>query len=223
MTSHDQDSDCVTDADGTCTICGVHHGCPCETCGGAGFHKDDCEETKALYAEEQALAAKFPVGARVRIIDSDLFAYIGLTGTVADYGIHSFPDELPLVGVQFDAPVVYPEPPYRDLVTRDGFYGDELTLLSAPACDGCGGPLGPDARDGECGCRLDSDGCVWTEDEDEDEDEDIAHLRDAKRKANDAFMAAISASSAAQVHILRARDAYLAAAERLYAAERRST
>lgn len=221
MTSHDQDSDCVTDADGTCTICGVHHGCPCETCGGAGFHKDDCEETKALYAEEQALAAKFPIGSRVRIVDSDIKEYIGLTGVVQDY---DFGDDVPLIGVLFDAPMINVDSPDgTGPATRDGFYEEELALLDAPACDGCGGPLGPDARDGECGCRLDSDGCVWTEDEDEDEDEDIARLRGAKRKANDALMAAISASSAAQVHMLRARDAYLAAAERLYAAERRST
>lgn len=133
MADHNQDSDCTVD-NGACTVCGVSHGCPCKDCGGIGFHEENCSEAGLVddsERERKRLQELFPVGARVRIIDSDLFAYIGLTGTVADYSIHSFPDELPLVGVQFDAPVVYPEPPYRDLVTRDGFYGDELALLQA--------------------------------------------------------------------------------------------
>jgi hypothetical protein len=176
MTDHNQDSDCTV-VDDTCTGCGVVHGLPCEACGGTGFHKDTCTET-ALYADERALAAKFPVGARVRIIGSDLTMYIGLTGTVVDY---DFSDEAPLVGVEFDAPL---EDAHAmdgsGLTKRDGFYDDELVLRDAPAADAS----------------------------------ESARLLDEKEAAYAAFMAAIDASNAAQNHVMHARDAYLAAAER---------
>lgn len=222
MTDHNQDLDCTVES-GACIVCGVGHGYPCEACGGAGFHKDACPEIDPKDAEERALAAKFPVGARVRIIGSDLEEYAGLTGVVRDY---DFSDEPSLIGVAFDVPVQRIDVPAGSgPSTRDGFYDDELVLLDAPACDGCGGPLGPDARDGERGCYIDSDGGVWTEAEDENdgEDDDIARLLAEKEKAYAVFMSALDASNAAQNHMMRTRDAYLTAAEQLCAAEHRST
>ena len=130
MTSHNRDSDCTVVND-ICAVCGVAHGDPCETCGGEGFHKDSCAES-----EERSLAAKFPVGARVRIIRSDLGVYVGLTGTVLDYDLSSFPDEPSHIGVSFDTPVARPDLlPFTARALRDGFYDDELVLLDAPAAE----------------------------------------------------------------------------------------
>ena len=42
MTEHVKDSDCTLDATGTCVVCGVYHGDPCEQCGGRGFHNQGC-------------------------------------------------------------------------------------------------------------------------------------------------------------------------------------
>lgn len=43
---HKTDADCRVDAvTSDCQVCGVHHGDPCETCGGRGFHVDGCPET----------------------------------------------------------------------------------------------------------------------------------------------------------------------------------
>lgn len=171
MTNHNQDSDCTV-VDGTCTGCGVSHGPPCEACGGAGFHELYCEE----------ITAQFPVGARVRIIGSDLVEYIGSTGTVLDY---DFSDETPLIGVRFDTPVQQVQAPDGSgPAVRDGFYDDELVLLDAPAA----------------------------------ESNEDARLLAEKEAAYAAFMAAIDASNAAQNNVIRARDAYLAAAERVDAA-----
>lgn len=39
---HDCDADCTV-VDGECVWCGVEHSDPCGTCGGRGFHGDDCE------------------------------------------------------------------------------------------------------------------------------------------------------------------------------------
>jgi len=231
MADHNQDSDCVTDADGTCTICGVHHGCPCETCGGAGFHKDNCEATKAQYAEEQALATRFPIGARVRVIRSDLDVYVGLTGTVLNYDLSISPDEPSLVGVSFDTPVTRTDlPPDAPRAPRDGFYDDELVLLDAPSaesnedarllagwerekegqptCGECGGTgeIGDGPTCEECsGTGFYNDTCAVNESE---------HLLAEKERLYAVFMAAIDASNAAQNHVMHARDAYLAAAER---------
>lgn len=42
---HTKDEDCVLSpgGDGTCDVCGVYHGHPCD-CGGRGFHKPGCAE-----------------------------------------------------------------------------------------------------------------------------------------------------------------------------------
>lgn len=41
---HTRDADCAPflRADGTCTVCGVAHGEPCDACGGRGFHAAGC-------------------------------------------------------------------------------------------------------------------------------------------------------------------------------------
>lgn len=41
---HTRDEDCdeFLRADGTCTVCGVAHGEPCDACGGRGFHAAGC-------------------------------------------------------------------------------------------------------------------------------------------------------------------------------------
>jgi hypothetical protein len=41
---HRKASDCTLDENKNCTVCGVSHGEPCPTCGGAGFHLEGCEE-----------------------------------------------------------------------------------------------------------------------------------------------------------------------------------
>ena len=45
---HAKDSDCAVGDDGCCIICGVSHSCPCEVCGGAGFHEPTCVELVEL-------------------------------------------------------------------------------------------------------------------------------------------------------------------------------
>lgn len=42
---HTTDADCVAHlVDDVCAVCGVHHGAACATCGGRGYHHDDCAE-----------------------------------------------------------------------------------------------------------------------------------------------------------------------------------
>lgn len=42
---HTQDEDCQVDPNtDLCVVCGVHHWDPCVTCGGRGFHREDCPE-----------------------------------------------------------------------------------------------------------------------------------------------------------------------------------
>lgn len=98
-----------------------------------------------LASEEQeiaelALAERFRVGARVRIVDSDLAQYVGLTGTVLDYDFSGFSaGDPPLIGVLFDAPVLRVDLPSGSRPsTRDGFYDDELVLLThVERCAAC--------------------------------------------------------------------------------------
>jgi len=72
---------------------------------------ENCWKTEWL----QQVSNRFPVGAQVRVVRSDVEEYIGTTGVVVDYDI-GVDGEWPLVGVVFDTPV--------GGVTRDGFYGD---------------------------------------------------------------------------------------------------
>ena len=44
---HNKDGDCTLDETGTCKVCGVYHGDPCEFCGQEGFHADDCQSFEA--------------------------------------------------------------------------------------------------------------------------------------------------------------------------------
>jgi hypothetical protein len=73
----------------------------------------------------------------VRVIASDLDVYVGVVGTVADYDDGAPPDEQPLVGVVFDAPV-YGAAIDGSAAVRDGFYADEL--VAEDCCTECGLP-----------------------------------------------------------------------------------
>lgn len=63
----------------------------------------------------KATADLLPVGSRVRVVASDVPAYVGARGQVVGYdlGIHG---EYPLVSVKFDEPI--------DNTAQDGFYFD---------------------------------------------------------------------------------------------------
>jgi len=58
---------------------------------------------------------RIPPGTRVRVVASDVPAYVGATGTVVDYDLGD-DGSWPLVGVRFDAPI--------GGAARDGFYCD---------------------------------------------------------------------------------------------------
>lgn len=46
MTEHRNDSDCTVSPETNCCIsCGVEHSDRCGTCGGRGYHAEDCEPT----------------------------------------------------------------------------------------------------------------------------------------------------------------------------------
>jgi len=62
---------------------------------------------------------RFPIGARVRVVASDVPEYIGAKGTVIGHDIGDS-GSWPLVSVKFDAPIRHE----GSLVQRDGFYGD---------------------------------------------------------------------------------------------------
>jgi|SRR5579872_2978859 len=49
--NHTKDSDCDVDVYGSCVLCGVLHGDPCELCGGKGFHTEDCPDSDANIPE----------------------------------------------------------------------------------------------------------------------------------------------------------------------------
>ena len=68
----------------------------------------------------ERIRCAFPVGARVKVIASDLPEYIGAIGTVVDYD-PGCEGDYPLVGVRFDTPVLQRE--------RDGFYDDEIVII----------------------------------------------------------------------------------------------
>jgi hypothetical protein len=74
---------------------------------------------KAAWLE--AAQRRFPVGARVRVVKSDVSEYIGALGTVVDYDCGANGD-WPLIGVRFDTPIQYAGS--TNPTTRDGFYGD---------------------------------------------------------------------------------------------------
>lgn len=58
---HDKDADCTLMSDGTCFICGRHHGAACTSCGGRGFHAGACA------AERDAFNAR--LDERMRMAD----------------------------------------------------------------------------------------------------------------------------------------------------------
>lgn len=62
---------------------------------------------------------RFPVGARVRVVKSDVPEYVGTRGTVRNYNLGTAGD-WPLISVKFDAPVKTSE----GTVGHDAFYGD---------------------------------------------------------------------------------------------------
>jgi hypothetical protein len=68
---------------------------------------------------------RLPPGTPVRVIDSDLDEYIGVTGSVVDYDIGRIGD-WPLIGVRFDSPMDLPNGP----MDRDGFYDAEIEPLT---------------------------------------------------------------------------------------------
>jgi len=78
---------------------------------------------KAAWLE--AAQRRFPVGARVRVVKSDVSEYIGALGTVVDYDCGANGD-WPLIGVRFDAPIQpwFEHAGSTNPTTRDGFYGD---------------------------------------------------------------------------------------------------
>lgn len=42
MINHIKDEDCIVGADGCCKICWTCHNVPCKSCGGKGFHRENC-------------------------------------------------------------------------------------------------------------------------------------------------------------------------------------
>lgn len=85
-----------------------------------------CEATEDEYdaAEDAVLSAKFPVGARVRVIASDeetAAAYVGKTGAVRVVHPRSS-DGPPMVSVTFDEP--------HGPIAHDGFYEEELAVIT---------------------------------------------------------------------------------------------
>jgi hypothetical protein len=52
---HRQDADCTLDPTDTCSGCGVHHGDPCASCEGRGYHRRGCPES-GLYAGRERVA-----------------------------------------------------------------------------------------------------------------------------------------------------------------------
>lgn len=53
---HIADPDCEV-RDGECLWCKVHHGEPCSSCGGRGYHNDDCPELYQNMTAEEAVDA----------------------------------------------------------------------------------------------------------------------------------------------------------------------
>ncbi len=45
MPMHHTDDDCTV-LNGECIVCHVTHGDPCVSCGGRGFHADDCADNE---------------------------------------------------------------------------------------------------------------------------------------------------------------------------------
>lgn len=80
------------------------------------------------YDKMESLKHRFPVGTRVKVIASDLPEYVARTGVIADYDAGDA-CSAPLIGVVFDAPVELA----REVVTRDGFYDDEILRLEDEA------------------------------------------------------------------------------------------
>lgn len=181
MTHHHNDDECFTNEEGICTVCGVAHGTPCVTCGKRGFHDKSCHES-----EEFRLATKFPIGARVRIIGSDIEEYIGFTGVVRDY---DFSDDVPLISVLFDAPMINVKSPNgTGPATRDGFYEEELVLCNERAHISRAEPT-------------------------------PLTLAEAERTTWAAYAAALDASNAAFDVLCRARDTYINALRAAMATE----
>lgn len=97
-------------------------------CGCASMPKK--QEEKSIFSPEgkdewlKEMGTAFPVGCKVRVVDSDLDEYIGVTGNVADYRPGS-DTSWPLIGVVFDTPIRIEGQVNR----RDGFYDEELERL----------------------------------------------------------------------------------------------
>lgn len=63
---HTKDEDCTLDPDAfapTCGVCGVSHANMCESCGGAGYHKDGCIKADPPEVEEDWTDETFVLGA----------------------------------------------------------------------------------------------------------------------------------------------------------------
>lgn len=65
----------------------------------------------------------FPIGARVRVVKSDIPEYVGAFGVVVGHDVGTDGD-WPLISVQFDAPITYAQGRRQDIAAGDGFYGD---------------------------------------------------------------------------------------------------
>lgn len=62
---------------------------------------------------------RFPVGARVRVVKSDVPEYVGARGTVRNYNLGTTGD-WPLISVKFDVPIKTSD----GTASHDAFYGD---------------------------------------------------------------------------------------------------
>lgn len=80
---------------------------------------------KARWVRE--MEVRFPVGCRVKVTSSDVDAYVGKTGIVADYDV-GVDGDWPLVSVVFDAPFKHD----GEVVKRDGFCDDEIERVEGP-------------------------------------------------------------------------------------------
>ena len=85
------------------------------------------KEREARFRE---FVASFPVGCRVRVLESDLDEYEGVTGVVEGHDPGDR-DSLPLASVAFDEPVcaAVHQDGSKEWMTGDGFYEDEIELL----------------------------------------------------------------------------------------------
>lgn len=86
--AHTQDSDCQLDRFGSCELCGVLHGDPCQACGGKGFHTAQCPESDANYVPQDEQGAvimlQHAINHQIKRIGYDADAVFVLANAIPD-------------------------------------------------------------------------------------------------------------------------------------------